>query len=261
MGSSPLTRGKRRSVSLIHSRRGLIPAHAGKTTTLATREYASAGSSPLTRGKLTDAAPPTESRRLIPAHAGKTRSLALARESRKAHPRSRGENQELIKATGAVVGSSPLTRGKPNHHDHPRTARGLIPAHAGKTFRWYSGLFDTGAHPRSRGENAAYVGDVPNDTGSSPLTRGKPRAPCRSWFRQGLIPAHAGKTKRSACQTACCTAHPRSRGENRLAGSRHRRRRGSSPLTRGKRSSGVSSVGLLGLIPAHAGKTRPAADR
>ena len=92
--------------------------------------------------------------------------------------------------------------------------------------------------------------------GSSPLTRGKlDRRGCLKALA-GLIPAHAGKTRAWPTASRRCWAHPRSRGEN-----RHRRHelldiRGSSPLTRGKRVYGGDALDRLGLIPAHAGKTR-----
>ena len=71
-------------------------------------------------------------------------------------------------------GSSPLTRGKPIHGDSLHLV--------------------TVAHPRSRGENQAAADARTDDTGSSPLTRGKRRClHCFSMF-VGLIPAHAGKT-------------------------------------------------------------------
>ena len=70
----------------------------------------------------------------------------------------------------------------------------LIPAHAGKTIVsvavWVSGS----AHPRSRGENLKQVALDVNKAGSSPLTRGKLDTIIRERDREGLIPAHAGKT-------------------------------------------------------------------
>ncbi|EDN80080.1 hypothetical protein ACTODO_00516 [Schaalia dentiphila ATCC 17982] len=50
-------------------------------------------------------------------------------------------------------------------------------------------------------------------------------------------------------------AHPRSRGENLYSSQAFRRRRGSSPLTRGKQRPGIRAGTQHGLIPAHAGKT------
>ena len=54
-------------------------------------------------------------------------------------------------------------------------------------------------------------------------------------------------------------AHPRSRGENRPSRKHGRPHAGSSPLTRGKHSGRLASLGSRGLIPAHAGKTGSAA--
>ena len=52
-------------------------------------------------------------------------------------------------------------------------------------------------------------------------------------------------------------AHPRSRGENRIRIPSCLMLSGSSPLTRGKPPPGSPRPHLPGLIPAHAGKTRP----
>ena len=74
--------------------------------------------------------------------------------------------------------------------------------------------------------------------GSSPLTRGKPSGVITPF---GLL-----------------VAHPRSRGENGCPDRDNPSIRGSSPLTRGKLEVEVLRGVQLGLIPAHAGKTRPA---
>ena len=93
-GSSPLTRGKPDLRLDLEVRLRLIPAHAGKTSSLARSRQAVAahprsrgenglatlarslgcGSSPLTRGKPSARGGRTSGTRLIPAHAGKTRS-------------------------------------------------------------------------------------------------------------------------------------------------------------------------------------------
>ena len=51
------------------------------------------------------------------------------------------------------------------------------------------------------------------------------------------------------------SAHPRSRGEHRLAGQTLFNPRGSSPLTRGAPDTSIDAGELAGLIPAHAGST------
>ena len=91
------------------------------------------------------------------------------------------------------------------------------------------------AHPRSRGENPAFL-EVP----------GKGH-----W----LIPAHAGKTPRDSPTSRRRWAHPRSRGENLDPNAGDSALSGSSPLTRGKHDEATATCPHSGLIPAHAGKT------
>ena len=152
-GSSPLTRGKHIAENLRRTRRGLIPAHAGKTLmpsqTLVTiwahprsrgeNDKASsilgslAGSSPLTRGKHGRRHQDHQAHRLIPAHAGKTSKRGHRAEYARAHPRSRGENALDFNPLHTLGGSSPLTRGKRTCTGTGFPVGGLIPAHAGKT--------------------------------------------------------------------------------------------------------------------------------
>ena len=152
----------------------------------------------------------------------------------RAHPRSRGENRRRPDKVPPVRGSSSLTRGKRISTCDPWRGGGLIPAHAGKTSPAARLHRRAAAHPRSRGENLEDARTDHLHSGSSPLTRGKLAAltdrcrPCR------LIPAHAGKTSLSGSVARSSAAHPRSRGENLARPGRRPRRRGSSPLTRGK---------------------------
>ena len=214
--------------------------------------------------------------RLIPAHAGKTGPPRGGVGTRRAHPRSRGENADNMLIACLSVGSSPLTRGKP---PPPSGARASGPA-----------------HPRSRGENCSGSSRASMSRGSSPLTRGKPAAAEARDQITGLIPAHAGKTRGRRGRSRGLAAHPRSRGENldapdravstggsspltrgkqvsasldrapRLAHPRSRGENiattarstdwpGSSPLTRGKPASCMGVSTIVRLIPAHAGKT------
>ena len=155
VGSPPLTRGKLEGVADTGFTWGLIPAHAGKTQRSRSSSVhfgahprsrgengtqrapfrARSGSSPLTRGKPPVGAGGHDRSGLIPAHAGKTRSRASWALPIWAHPRSRGENSTPFAASCAVMGSSPLTRGKPLIKRAPLPLIGLIPAHAGKTRR------------------------------------------------------------------------------------------------------------------------------
>ena len=214
IGSSPLTRGKREYITARARDWGLIPAHAGKTSSeplsLASRPAhphsrrenrpmtivrpIHTDSSPLTRGKRIRLASTRSHFRLIPAHAGKTLEKTLAREPSGAHPRSRGENISSRSAIWFLRGSSPLTRGKPSGTKNGTGFSGLIPAHAGKTDRYPRRHPRQPAHPRSRGKNVLEVLEEGLHAGSSPLTRGKPYAHRAYVGLRRLIPAHAGKT-------------------------------------------------------------------
>ena len=274
-GSSPLTRGKPWGRVPHHCPRRLIPAHAGKTGFRRWCRRTSGahprsrgenqgfyqcvtpeeGSSPLTRGKRN---PPCEQHSLIgliPAHTGKTRLIASARSLCGAHPRSRGENEALAASDATDKGSSPLTRGKHVDGELRTDVRGLIPAHAGKTITHPSGMVCSAAHPRSRGENIVSADQPRRGPGSSPLTRGKRSCDLLEALGIGLIPAHAGKTSVSLRSRPSAAAHPRSRGENCRRSIPTSCARGSSPLTRGKRTPATRGRARPGLIPAHAGKT------
>ena len=192
------------------------------------------GSSPLTRGKRWRWSSTWRWVRLIPAHAGKTLPGAGGCEGPPAHPRSRGENLKCGCFAVATLGSSPLTRGKPSSPSHARQARGLIPAHAGKTSCSWGILYQLWAHPRSRGENTGEIEDAVREAGSSPLTRGKRCLADVGDLGVRLIPAHAGKTGEGAGKGGDRRAHPRSRGENSRTDPIMEVMPGSSPLTRGK---------------------------
>ena len=213
------------------------------------------GSSPLTRGKPRAPLRRWPAWRLIPAHAGKTPRRSSARMTRRAHPRSRGENALHPDEVMNALGSSPLTRGKLLGADRALGGRGLIPAHAGKTSPGRRSHPYCRAHPRSRGENFAALMRITALPGSSPLTRGKPLVKGRAVEEARLIPAHAGKTRVVQVSAALLEAHPRSRGENPSLRPIPPPIRGSSPLTRGKPTRATWQGTHPGLIPAHAGKT------
>ena len=247
-GSSPLTRGKLGPAGSGKSSLGLIPAHAGKTSTNVWTRWSPrahprsrgenfsssgicsmrCGSSPLTRGKPVVGASGWVDEGLIPAHAGKTPQSRAAQRRPWAHPRSRGENRPAARRFLARLGSSPLTRGKRAAHLLRLDQVGLIPAHAGKTSTHRSPPITSPAHPRSRGENVVEPVWTNVSTGSSPLTRGKPQ-------EQGGVRADL-------------RAHPRSRGENGRGGRSRRRGVGSSPLTRGKHFLTCAFTAQIGQI-------------
>ena len=216
------------------------------------------GSSPLTRGKPAIRAVGAVRGGLIPAHAGKTSKRSASASTPRAHPRSRGENIQTCVQVAADLGSSPLTRGKPDPAANGGDGGGLIPAHAGKTSGQAGPAPPTPAHPRSRGENVTINAGWERLEGSSPLTRGKHHGRHGRHIRRGLIPAHAGKTLERWDLRPSWRAHPHSHGENKQLLVAAASQRGSSPLTQGKHQPGRSHRHQPGLIPTHTGKiSRP----
>ena len=275
MGSSPLMPGRRGRRFDLFPGRGLIPAHAGKTSSPASpasRRQAhprsrgendkywdavgkSDSSSPLTQGKRCIILPTGRPVRLIPAHAEKTSRMRRGVCGARAHPRSRGENVHGVRTIEFDRGSSPLTRGKHERGPYQVRSPGLIPAHAGKTATGSAAPSTPRAHPHSRAEKQAARVAPCGRLGSSPLTRGKLPGVGIPERRLRLIPTHAGKTTGRLQRRPGSRAHPRSRGENDEGYCWHNQKTGSSPLTRGKQSRGARSPARAGLIPAHAGKT------
>ena len=240
---------------------GLIPAHAGKTW--ATKRISpSTEAHPRSRGENEGwEAPLRDYRGSSPLTRGELQPVLDLVDGGQAHPRSRGENGYLLFVCGGRAGSSPLTRGKRREVERTVTTTRLIPAHAGKTREAGTSRMPSRAHPRPRGENTCNLGIASQSTGSSPLTRGKQNAEIGWAAATGLIPAHAGKTRRMRPAHLDRRAHPRSRGENCGSRARASRARGSSPLTRGKPLRHIQGRGQRRLIPAHAGKTLAHPDR
>ena len=174
-------------------RRGLIPAHAGKTNTfklaaIVTQAHPRAcgengttledwhwalGSSPRMRGKREMRLLMRQLAGLIPAHAGKTLAAFPIDCNNRAHPRACGENVGLKPGSSELGGSSPRMRGKRTLLFNRYMATRLIPAHAGKTGFTQPTQRLMRAHPRACGENVVIADPSFSSTGSSPRMRGK----------------------------------------------------------------------------------------
>ena len=218
------------------------------------------GSSPRVRGKRASLARIPAPIRLIPACTGKTNPTDNRNRASRAHPRVCGENGKAQKQTDASDGSSPRMRGKLKLCAKRCCQFGLIPAHAGKTVVALSSRLQRWAHPRACGEDVDYRPRPRPELGSSPRMRGK-LSSTDAFFRfSRLIPAHAGKTHGNARASAGSAAHPRACGENAAALPAAEPRLGSSPRMRGKPMFLATWLMLIGLIPAHAGKTIRASD-
>ena len=137
----------------------------------------------------------------------------------------------------------------------PPTSQGTYPRSRGKTSIVQGTTRYTGdSSPLTRGKPGDELSDL-RPRGPSPLTRGKRATRCARRVRARLIPAHAGKTTGVVRRRSSHRAHPRSRGENAPHAVPVEFGHGSSPLTRGKLVEGARLFDVVGLIPAHAGKT------
>ena len=212
----------------------IIPAHAGQTTTDASRlpiapdhpracganrvitpfRPVVAGSSPRMRGKHDEAAVSDEQRRIIPAHAGQTFVLCFSLFLLSDHPRACGANLESNASSCCATGSSPRMRGKLRYCRQTPPDRRIIPAHAGQTRpRWPEPISPTD-HPRACGANDHPALQTVILLGSSPRMRGKLHHGAVDACAERIIPAHAGQTRRSAELRVRTSDHPRACGAN-----------------------------------------------
>ena len=276
-GPSPRTRGNLSLTMQISWRSRSIPAHAGKST-MRSGVPVQPGVHPRARGEIDSRtiiwrplggpSPRTRGNRIydnctetikgsIPAHAGKSWTYSFPPIRTGVHPRARGEILMTPKGYELTVGPSPRTRGNPAAVDAKRSGLRSIPAHAGKSDRLSAFRYRSRVHPRARGEIPCRDGGIGLSRGPSPRTRGN------RFKRRGMvyyvrsIPAHAGKSLRTAIPAVSEWVHPRARGEIVSEPIPGGGSRGPSPRTRGNPVHLASLAIGVRSIPAHAGKSQP----
>ena len=260
-GSSPHTRGALTGLDADGGPERIIPAYAGSTCRRI-RGSAPGTDHPRIRGEHPRlGCLPDRPSRIIPAYAGSTPRIVHAEQSSADHPRIRGEHVTPLPGETLACGSSPHTRGAPQHPNAlPRRSR-IIPAYAGSTTASHHKRSQTRDHPRIRGEHTSGTNSSSCRDGSSPHTRGaRSYAPPVECLRR-IIPAYAGSTSFGRLTTTPPTDHPRIRGEHISDGSTARMRGGSSPHTRGARRLNAEHHHRIRIIPAYAGSTVKAANR
>ena len=213
-GSSPHTRGARKSTGRPTPNGRIIPAYAGSTPhgmiwiawipdhpRIRGEHFRGIlgcaqidGSSPHTRGAPGLGAVVDPEGGIIPAYAGSTVAPREVAAGVQDHPRIRGEHPQQPWNPVHEIGSSPHTRGaRLLWHNLPRRPR-IIPAYAGSTVASGSRSHPRADHPRIRGEHwQRYVADVACE-GSSPHTRGALPHEKDRFLLHGIIPAYAGST-------------------------------------------------------------------
>ena len=152
------------------------------------------------------------------------------------HPRIRGEHRRSRRPSRLAEGSSPHTRGALHGAVKALIDERIIPAYAGST-----GVDRVG----HRG--------LP---GSSPHTRGAQTSGASRDGSPGIIPAYAGSTTATSMTASASPDHPRIRGEHETAPNDYATSVGSSPHTRGARSSPPRKAVRGRIIPAYAGSTQ-----
>ena len=165
-------RGKALLHCTVQTWRGITPAYAGKSYSLALflglhrdhprvcgekvlkdiKKAAAVGSPPRMRGKALEVSTWLVLPRITPAYAGKSGAsvgrLAVVRD----HPRVCGEKAVATRGSVAAQGSPPRMRGKGQPGRRGLQVAGITPAYAGKRVMQHPVKRGDGDHPRVCGE-------------------------------------------------------------------------------------------------------------
>ena len=139
---------------------------------------------------------------------------------------------------------------------HLRARVGIIPAYAGSTACAATSGTRAWDHPRVCGEHPASTFATLSGKGSSPRMRGALMRHANPVSLERIIPAYAGSTACAATSGTRVWDHPRVCGEHTTKETMSNWELGSSPRMRGAPGGSLSSLILIGIIPAYAGSTR-----
>ena len=153
------------------------------------------------------------------------------------------------------VGSSPRTRGTLLDALDGRRGVRFIPAYTGNSSTEMSGCTPPSVHPRVHGELDAVCPMLSMFVGSSPRTRGTPRADGHRGLPDRFIPAYTGNSRPGSGSGRPTAVHPRVHGELILCEDGALKNVGSSPRTRGTRVAGVQGRPDVRFIPAYTGNS------
>ena len=192
---------------------------------------------------------------IIPTHAGLTPCRRPAAPGCKDHPRACGAHLGNGVLPVLVEGSSPRMRGSHGQLQAEKRLAGIIPAHAGLTYRRRVAGRPVRDHPRACGAHHDVEPQAKARLGSSPRMRGSLTYRWDVEKRHRIIPAHAGLTKTGLSARPVCQDHPRACGAHLPDKVKMHPSPGSSPRMRGSRAFDGTEMSRTGIIPAHAGLT------
>ena len=138
---------------------------------------------------------------------------------------------------------------------------GIIPAHAGLTAMSANCQTCVRDHPRACGAHRRIFTFLVQSSGSSPRMRGSLCIHLHVAGSIGIIPAHAGLTRRTHGPKLTGRDHPRACGAHSSSNASTLGYQGSSPRMRGSHLDCRISNRRKGIIPAHAGLTASALRR
>ena len=166
----------------------------------------------------------------------------------------RGEGEISNAQLQSDIGRSPRARGRHHRDRRGQPLQRSIPACAGKASYSPASLKADRVDPRVRGEGIANKRKYHYVIGRSPRARGR-----RTNFpiyvaSPRSIPACAGKAIPASPYPLVPGVDPRVRGEGSVASLVRKCSKGRSPRARGRRLLQLGLLGLLGSIPACAGK-------
>ena len=175
---------------------GIIPAHAGLTTSVMASLYCW---------------------RDHPRACGAQKMPYFSRSCFWDHPRACGAHLVCPRNFVGQEGSSPRMRGSLCNCHICHSLLGIIPAHAGLTGTFLRDGRRAGDHPRACGAHSKTHRPNSFTVGSSPRMRGSLRQRGFGEYRRGIIPAHAGLTPAVSGSIFPARDHPRACGAHRFA--------------------------------------------
>ena len=194
LGSSPRMRGSPLHILLKPVSVWDHPRACGAHVRFSSLSKSSSGSSPRMRGSLCQQYFRHFCIGIIPAHAGLTQEGRQDHPECGDHPRACGAPNPVQPLFQLISGSSPRMRGSRRRVGYPDWGRGIIPAHAGLTYRPSISSASRWDHPRACGAHKLRTLSASAVGGSSPRMRGSHTFDIYSNVVCGIIPAHAGLT-------------------------------------------------------------------